>query len=219
MEFFPKVIFTFNIFGRAIPITETVVITWGIMVVLIVFGYLLGRSFENNPQKLQEIIEVYYEGIESLVKTTMGTNRREFIPYVGVLGLYLIVANLIGLVSLRPPTADLSTTLALALITFTLTTVEGIKSKGLLRYIKGFFEPLAFMVPLNIIGAITNPMSLAFRLFGNILGGMVVISLVYSAAPILVPIPLHFYFDIFSGLLQTFIFIMLTLTFVSMETE
>jgi len=107
----------------------------------------------------------------------------------------------------------------LALITFILTTLEGFKSKGVFGYVKGFFEPLPFMAPLNIIGAITNPISLAFRLFGNILGGMVVMALIYSAAPILIPIPLHFYFDIFSGLLQTFIFVMLTMTFISMAAD
>ena len=78
---------------------------------------------------------------------------------------------------------------------------------------------MPFMAPLNIVGALTNPFSLAFRLFGNIIGGMVIMGLVYTAVPILIPVPLHFYFDIFSGVLQTFIFIMLTLTFIAMAAD
>lgn len=219
MEFFPKVIFSFSLWGREIPVTETVVVTWGIMAFLMVFGVFAGRGLRRIPQGLQRATEILYEEIENLVNSIFGEERREFIPYIGTLGLYLVIANLVGLITLRPPTADLSTTLALALITFGLTLLEGLKSKGVVGYIKGFFQPMIFMTPLNIIGAVTNPMSLAFRLFGNILGGMVVMGLVYSAAPVFVPIPLHFYFDIFSGLLQTFIFVMLTLMFIAMASD
>lgn len=219
MEFFPKVVFVLHILGKPIPVTETVIVTWGIMAVLIVSTYLVGKNFRKIPQGIQNVVEAIYEGIENLIKVTMGEKRPEFIPYVGTLALFLLVANLIGLIALRPPTADLSTTLALALITFVLTQIEGARKKGVWGYLKGFFKPLAFMAPLNFIGALTNPFSLAFRLFGNIVGGMVIMSLVYTAVPIFIPVPLHFYFDMFSGILQTFIFIMLTLTFISMAAD
>lgn len=219
MEFFPKVVFVLYILGKSIPITETVVVTWGIMAVLIILAYLAGKNVEEIPRGIQNVVEVMYEGTENLIKVTMGEKRPEFIPYIGTLALFLLVANLIGLIALRPPTADLSTTLALALITFVLTQIEGVKKKGFLGYLKGFFEPLPFMAPLNFIGALTNPFSLAFRLFGNIVGGMVIMGLVYAAVPIFIPVPLHLYFDMFSGILQTFIFIMLTLTFITMAAD
>ncbi|MDD4568910.1 MAG: F0F1 ATP synthase subunit A [Tepidanaerobacteraceae bacterium] len=219
MEFFPKVVFVLFILGESISITETVVVTWGIMLVLMIIAFLVGRNFEKIPHGIQNVLEVLYEGIGNLIKVTMGEERPGFIPYIGTLTLYLTVANLIGLITFRPPTADLSTTLALALITFILTQIEGIRRKGFLDYLKGFFEPLAFMAPLNFLGALTNPFALAFRLFGNIVAGIVIMGLVYQAVPIVIPVPLHFYFEIFSGILQTFIFIMLTLTFIAMAAD
>lgn len=219
MEFFPKVVFTLRIKDTSIPITETVVVTWGIMLMLIIFGYFVGKNLKNIPQGIQNVVEVLYEGIENLMQVTMGVKKPELLPYIGTLGLYLLAANLMGLIGLRPPTADLSTTFALALITFVLTQIEGIRNKGVLGYLKGFFEPIPFMAPLNFIGEITNPISLSFRLFGNMIGGMVIMSLVYTAVPIFIPVPLHFYFDMFSGILQTFIFIMLTLTFITMAAD
>jgi F-type H+-transporting ATPase subunit a len=219
VEFFPKVAYILSIMGISVPITETVAVTWGIMSVLILSAYFAGNSLKKIPRGIQNVVEVMYEGIENLIKVTLGEKRNEFIPYIGTLALYLLVANLVGLIALRPPTADLSTTLALALITFVLTQIEGVKKKRFLGYLKGFFQPLPLMAPLNFIGALANPFSLAFRLFGNIVGGMVIMSLVYTAVPILIPVPLHFYFDMFSGILQTFIFIMLTLTFITMAAD
>lgn len=219
MEFFPKVVFVFPLFGMNIPVTETVVVTWGIMAGLMIFGYVAGRNFEKIPRGLQNAVEILYEGLESLLKSTMGEGSEGFVPYIGTLAMFLFVANLIGLLTFRPPTADLSTTLALAGITFVLTQYEGLKRKGIVGYIRGFFEPIPFMAPLNIIGQIANPVSLAFRLFGNILGGMIIMNLIYSVVPVLIPAPLHFYFDVFAGILQTFIFIMLTMTFVASAAD
>ncbi|MCR4429758.1 MAG: F0F1 ATP synthase subunit A [Tepidanaerobacteraceae bacterium] len=219
MEFFPKVIFIIPLYGMKIPVTETVVVTWGIMAGLMAFGYAAGKNLERMPHGLQNGVEIFYEGLEGLIESTMGEGNEGFVPYIGTLAMYLAVANLIGLLAFRPPTADLSTTLTLAGITFALTQYEGLRKKGVTGYIRGFFEPLPFMAPLNIIGQIANPFSMAFRLFGNILGGMIIMNLAYSAMPVIIPAPLHFYFDVFAGVLQTFIFIMLTMTFVGMAAE
>ena len=133
--------------------------------------------------------------------------------------IFLVVANLVGLLGLRPPTADLNTTLGLATISFILIQGTGLKSKGLWGYIKGLFEPFALMFPLNVISEISTPFSMAFRLFGNILGGMIIMALIYSVVPILVPVFPHVYFDLFSGVIQAFIFTMLTMVFVSMASD
>jgi F-type H+-transporting ATPase subunit a len=103
----------------------------------------------------------------------------------------------------------------LAFITFFLIQKESIGRKGLLGYIKSFFEPSPALFPLNVIGSFSTPVSMAFRLFGNILGGLIIMNLVYSALPLFVPVPLHFYFDIFAGILQAFIFVMLTAVFIA----
>lgn len=219
MNFFPEVVFTFKFLGATVEVTETVTVTWFIMLLLILFSWFAGKRLETVPKGFSNAVEILVETMDWLVKSTMGEKHRGFMPYIGTLVLYLVVANLIGLIALRPPTADLSTTLALSTITFALTQYYGIRSKGLLNYLKGFVEPIPIMLPMNIIGEIANPFSLAFRLFGNILGGSIIVALLYSVAPILVPVPLHLYFDVFAGVLQTFIFSMLTMTFIAMAMD
>lgn len=220
VEFFSPVLFEFNLFGFTVEITRTVTVTWLVMAILIVFSVYGGKKFDRVPRGLQNFVELIVEGIVWLVDNTMGKERRGFVPFIGALTLYLFVANLIGLLPFRPPTADLSTTLGLALVTFACTQYYGIKEKGFGKYLKGFIEPLPIMLPMNIIGEVANPFSMAFRLFGNIVGGSVIVmGLVYSAFPYLIPVPLHAYFDIFAGILQTFIFAMLTMTFISMAMD
>lgn len=219
LNFFPKTLYTFTLYGVKIEITETVVVTWFIIAGLALFSIIAGKNLKNIPDGFQNFVELLVESIEWLVKTTMGEKGLGFTAYIGTLTVYLAVANLIGLITLRQPTADLSTTLALAVITFFLTQYYGIKEKGFIKYLKSFAEPLPFMLPLNIIGELANPFSMAFRLFGNILGGYIIMALVYRIVPFILPIPLHLYFDIFAGILQTFIFSMLTMTFVSMAMD
>lgn len=219
MTFDPAVMFTIELFGRTLEFTETITTTWAIMAVLLVFGYIAGRNFEKVPRGLQNFVEILIEGIRYLVESTMGKDKLGFLPYMGSLMLYLLVANLIGLIGIRPPTADLNTTLGLAVITFVMIHYNGMKRKGVGKYLKGFTEPMFFLLPLNIIGELATPFSMAFRLFGNILGGVIIMTLAYSVVPILLPIPLHGYFDVFAGVIQTFIFAMLTMTFVAMAMD
>jgi F-type H+-transporting ATPase subunit a len=163
-------------------------------------------------------LEIAYLALRKLLYDTMGSGptREKILPYIFTLALYLPVANLLGLIGLAPPTSDYNVTLTLALITFVMTQYYGLRTNGLGGYVKGYFEPLPFLVPLNIVGELSNPISLSFRLFGNILSGGIIMGLVYSALNWLAPIaaPLHLYFDVFAGLIQTFIFIMLTMVFV-----
>jgi F-type H+-transporting ATPase subunit a len=173
------------------------------------------RPPEKAPSGTRLVPEIVYEAVQWLVDGAMGKERRGFIPYVGTLALFLLVANLTGLVGITPPTADLNTTLALATITFMNIQYYSIRRKGLASYIKGFFDPVAFLAPLNVISEIALPFSLAFRLFGNMLGGTIIMGLLYSVLPVVVPVLPHAYFDVFSGMVQTFIFVMLTMTFIS----
>ena len=136
---------------------------------------------------------------------------------------YLFFSNLWGLLGMRPPTSDLSTTFAMALMTFLMVQYYGIKTGGIKNYLKGFLDPLPFLLPLNVIGELANPVSLSFRLFGNIVGGVIIMGLIYAALPGLlqigIPAVLHVYFDVFSGVLQAFIFVMLSMIFVSGEIQ
>ncbi len=194
-----------------------------VVILLSVVSILVGNYFKRldpkkKPGKFQNSVELTVEGIENMVVTNMGPHNRKFTPYMLTLALFLLVSNLWGLIGLTPPTSDISVTMALALITFVLTQVFTFRSNGgLLGYLKSFTEPIAVITPVNIIGELANPISLSFRLFGNIMSGGLILGLVYAAlgnvSPIFTPL-LHAYFDIFAGVLQTFIFVMLTMLYI-----
>lgn len=213
----------FTMFGEQIYIHDSVVNSWVIVILLSIFALVVNSKVkkakvDEKPSGLLNVMEIFVEAIESLVKSTMGPNRLGFAPYIGTLAIYLAVANLFGLIGFTPPTSDYNVTLALAIMTFVLTQYYGLKTRGLGGYIKGFFDPVPFLAPLNIIGELANPVSLSFRLFGNILSGVIIMGLIYQAlgfiSPLVTPV-FHAYFDVFSGLIQTFIFIMLTMVFIS----
>lgn len=211
-------------------VSRTVTTTWFIMIVLFTFSYLVTRKMEKRPGKLQTVVEAFIDGFYGLVKMVMGEDKMEYAPYVGTLLLFIATSNLSGLLGFRPPTADMNTTLCLSGMTFLLIHASGIRRKGL-SYFKGFIEPSPIMLPLNIIGELALPVSMGFRLFGNITGGMVIMTLLYGALSGLaigdipigmgIPIPafLHIYFDVFSGIIQSFIFSMLTMVFVGMAMD
>ncbi|AFA47024.1 F0F1 ATP synthase subunit A [Acetobacterium woodii] len=209
-----------ELFG--LPITQTLVNTWIIMALILVVCYILTKNMQiKRPGKAQVIAETIVTALDDLVGQTMGKDKMKFAPYMLALIMFLAFSNTAGIYGLRSPTADLNCTVGLALMTFFLTQFFGLKSKGLGGYLKGFFEPMPFLFPINVIGEFANPVSLSFRLFGNMLGGGIIMALLYSALagliffPVLIPVPFHFYFDIFSGLLQSFIFTMLTMVFIS----
>lgn len=218
-------------------LSETVVTSWIIIAGLAIASYLLTRNLQKVPTtKRQIFLEIAVGGVQKLVTETMGEDTVKkmpnMIPYIGSLFLFFACSNLIGLLGFRSPTTDLDTTLAWAMMTFFMIYYAGIKFNGL-AYFKGLLEPLPFLLPLNIIGELAKPISLSFRPFGNILGGAVIMTLLYQflgyvstsvglSIPIgqlLIPVPLHLYFDLFSGLLQSFIFIMLTMVFVGNAAE
>lgn len=230
LEFGPRVAFHIGDF----PISETVTVTWFIMAALLIFSIVATRNLKKEAKGFQVIVETIVKGVNNLASQNMGEHNSYWAPYVGTLIIFLAISNLIGLVGLRPPTADLNTTMCLAILTFVLTQTFGIKSKGIGGYGKGFLQPMPFLLPLNIIGELANPISLGFRLFGNITAGVIIMSLLYGAlgaateallgltVPILqagIPSVLHIYFDLFSGVLQSFIFTMLTMVFISGAME
>ncbi|HBK85589.1 MAG TPA: F0F1 ATP synthase subunit A [Firmicutes bacterium] len=203
-------------------IDETIVSLWVISAILIVAGILLTRNFKWLPEGRQNAVEMLVEGVDSAVVFIMGESRRFFTPFIGTLMLFIVLANTAGVWSfglLRPPTADANMTLGLGLIVFFTINFYNIKSHGLWNYVKGFFQPFVLFLPMNIFGELSKPISLGFRLFGNIFAGLVIGGLIYQSFPFLVPIPIHIYFDLFSGVLQTAVFSMLTMVFISMAMD
>ncbi len=225
-------IVAFEIFG--IPVTQTVTTTWFIMAVLILYSYMATRRMTTVPRTLQNVTEILVDGINGLTRQSMGDKNIGFAPYMGTLIIFIAVANIAGLFGLRPPTADVNTTFALSIMTFLMIHFFGAKSQGTWNYLKGFTEPFTLLLPLNIMGELATPISLAFRLFGNIVGGLIIVNLTYSALGSLsssllgisvplfqvgIPALIHVYFDLFAGILQSFIFAMLTMVFISIAID
>lgn len=217
-----------RIAGKDIIVPDTIVNVWVVTVLLIIFALVVNKkikkaSIDEAPSNFLNVVEALVDVVEGLVKDTMGPQNMKFAPYILTLMCFLVVANLFGLLGFSPPTSDFSVTFSLALITFVLTQYWSFKNAGgFLGYLKGFTEPMAFLTPLNVIGELANPISLSFRLFGNIMSGGIIMALLYSAlgyiAPLITP-PLHAYFDVFSGVLQTFIFVMLSMIFIGGAAE
>lgn len=220
MDFNNKVHAIIKIFGINIWITDTIISTWIVILFLSIFALVVNSSikkFSLVPKGLQNFVELMIESIDSMTKTSMGEKYLYFSPWFFNVFAFLLCSNLIGLLCFRPPTADLATTFMFALTTFFLIHFMGIKTE-FKSYFKSYIEPYPILLPLNIISEFATPISLSFRLFGNILGGYIIMSMVYNLFPTILKIGLpgilHIYFDVFSGVLQAFIFVILSMTFI-----
>ncbi|WP_317366440.1 F0F1 ATP synthase subunit A [uncultured Tyzzerella sp.] len=211
-----------------VNITQTMMNTWIIIIFLTILALIIRakiNKFTDVPTtKLQNIVELIIETMENFTIQNMGEKYKYFGNWFFGVFCFILVSNYIGLLSFRSPTADLGTTLALSLATFTIIHFMGIKVNGG-GYFKGYIEPMPLLLPLNIIGEIATPISLSLRLFGNILGGTIIMGLINSSLQkghILLQVVgfgavtpvLHAYFDVFAGFLQTFIFVILSMTFI-----
>lgn len=228
MDFGYKTYASFDIGGIRFDFTETMLNTWIVIAILVIFALIVRaklNKFEEVPNsKFQNLIEFIVETMQNFAAQNMTEKYKYFGGWFFGVFSFILLSNFIGLITLRSPTADLATTLALSLTTFTLIHFMGIKvNKG--GYFKGYIEPIPVLLPLNIISEIATPLSLSLRLFGNILGGTIIMGLIYTAlesGPIILQIlgfgaitpVLHAYFDVFAGFLQTFIFVILSMTFI-----
>ena len=184
--------------------------TWVIMALLSLGSFILTRNLQRIPHGAQHFLEVGVDWVESLISVDIGPARKVFVPVVLMTALYVGLANTIGVIpGAYSPTQDLSTTLALALLIYVLGHVAGILKKGFRAWLKGFFEPFVIMLPLNIAGEISEFVSHSFRLYGNIFGGGILLSIIYMMAPYVVPVPLLAWFGIIMGIIQTAVFTLL----------
>jgi F-type H+-transporting ATPase subunit a len=224
--------------GYGIPVTITVVTTWVLIALFfLVFNWGL-RNLEMIPGKRQAFFETLYDVYDGLVSQMFGKRGKEFVVYISALISFIAISNITSffpvpgfshneagqlIISplLRSPSADINTTLGLALITTFMFIYVAINENGIKGYVGGLMEPSPVMLPMNIIGELAKPTNISMRLFGNAFAGMVIMGLLYMAAPAVLPAPLHLYFDIFQGLVQSFVFTMLTMVYIqgSMATE
>lgn len=240
----PKILFEIPIFG-GIPITETVVNTWIVMAVLVGVCIFLTRGLQVHARTRRQVVAEYLVNlVNNLVRNNMGERFMGYVPFVGALFSLTMFCSLVSLVGLFSPTGDLSTCVGWALMVFVVITYYKIKTQHLGGYLKSFTQPVFIMTPLNMIGEVATPISMAFRLFGNIASGSVVTLLLYgglaalstgvlglipgavgevlSQIPILqvgIPAILSIYFDLFTSVLQAFIFCMLTMMYIKLACE
>ena len=198
-----------------IQISETMLVSW--LVMALITGLCIWLTHDLKVEKIskrQAVAEYLVEMANKFVIGNAGEKFRKLIPFVAALFVTSVVSNLISLIGLRSPTADLSTEAAWAVVVFIMITAQKIKTGGLGGYLKGFTTPIAVMTPFNILSELATPVSMACRHFGNILSGVVINGLIYGALALL-----SVYFDWFSGFMQAFIFCMLTVMYIANAAE
>ena len=234
----PRTPFSFSLFGLFdVTITETVLSSFLVMLTLVILSICLGRNLKKRPGRRQVLVEKVVQMLYNMVRDTMGEHNLRFAPYIGALFCSSLLGTLISMLGFfRSATADISTTITWALMTSVLVWFYNIKNNGFFGWLKGFTEPIVVMTPMNIVSEIAQPVSMAFRHFGNVAGGSVLTMLIYNALaaasalilgwipnafissiPILqvgIPAVLSLYFDLFSGFIQALVFSMLTMVYV-----
>ena len=234
----------FELFG-CIPITATMVVSWVIMIILTGLCIWLTRDLKvQNVSKRQAVAEFLVKTAEKFVNTNMGPKFAHYVPFVAALFCLSVFSSLSSLIGCFSPTADLSTTLAWAIVVFIMITATKIRTGGLGGYLLGFTKPIPVLTPFNVISECATPISMAFRHFGNIASGMVISTLVYAALTVAnqalfgllpgllgdilgsipfltvgVPAFLSLFFDWFSSFMQAFIFCMLTTLYIANAAE
>ncbi len=207
-------------------ISSTIVCCWVVMAVFVIAAIIIRLTLvpkmKQVPSKAQNVIETMIEYVDNYTHDKAGNIGGVLPSYLFSLALLMIGCAFVELFGVRAPTADITFTFAMALITFFLINYYGIKAKGVGGRIKSLAQPTPVVFPMKIISDIAVPVSMACRLFGNMLGGMIVMELLYMAlgnAAIIIPSVLGLYFNVFHPLIQAFIFITLTLTFIGEAVE
>lgn len=214
-----ETVFTIPLFG-GINVGESVVVTWIIMAILTIASICLVRNLKvENPGKKQLLLESGISWAYDFFSGPLGEHGKRYIPYMTTVILYIGIANMIGLFGFKPPTKDISVTIALALMSIILIEYAGFHKKGAKKWLKSFAEPVAIVAPLNVLEILIRPLSLCMRLFGNVLGAFVIMELLKLVVPVIIPVAFSCYFDIFDGLIQAYVFAFLTSLFIGEAVE
>jgi F-type H+-transporting ATPase subunit a len=227
-----------TLFGQemhSIDINETVIISWITMAALIIASILLTRRLKKVPRGAQVFLEAGIEFLNNFAGEHFGRRAGIYGPYIGTVFLFLLLANIIPAFSplsipvlgiepplvIKPPARDINFTAALALVSILLVLIGGLRARGLKGWCRQLLQPVPLMLPFNLLEYIIRPLSLCLRLFGNILGGFIIMLLIEKALPVplVIPAALSVYFDFFDGLIQAVVFTFLTTLFVAEAVE
>ncbi len=221
IDFMVHGVFPYKFFGHTVWITTTHICLLIVLLVIIGFAIAANAAMKRAtevPGFFQNIVELVVEMLDNMIKGTMGKSAAKFANYIGTIFIFILISNFSGLFGLRPPTADYGVTLPLGLLTFVLIHFNKFKYKKVKGVLADLCDPWPIWAPINIIGYVAVPISLSLRLFANVLSGVVMMALVYGLLRVIAigwPAVLHVYFDLFSGAIQTYVFCMLTMTYIS----
>ncbi|MGN1115510.1 MAG: F0F1 ATP synthase subunit A [Candidatus Ornithomonoglobus sp.] len=205
--------FTIPLFG-GIDVSETIVVMWIIMAVMIIGGFLVTRNLKvENCSKRQIAVEGVYSWLDKLFRDIVGEKGSWMVTYLVVLIVFLVIANLFGIFGFKSPTKDISLTGVLAVFSIIFVQAAGIKAKGVLGWLK------TFRSPINVLETFIKPLSLCMRLFGNVLGAFVIMKFIEAVVPVVIPPVLSLYFDLFDGALQAYVFTFLTALYIQEAVE
>lgn len=203
-----------------IGVSESVVVSWIIIAFLAVLSFCLTRNLKvKNAGKRQIAVETAVSRLQNMTEGIVGEEGKGYALYLATVLIYLGIANLIGLLGFKPPTKDLNVTAGLAIMSIFLIEFAGIRKKGVGGWLKSFTEPIAVVTPINILEVFIKPLSLCMRLFGNVLGAFVIMEVIKTLVPIVIPTMFSCYFDIFDGLIQAYVFVFLTGLFIKEAVE
>lgn len=201
---------------------DTILMTWIVIGILLTFGVLAARGRQAVPGRLQVAGELLINVFWQLAEDALGKKMsRKYAPLVCALFMFVAASNWLGVFPhMHEPTKDLNTPLSLGLMGFCIAHYAGIRTKGWKEYGRAYIDPMFFMLPLNLIGEIAKVVSISFRLFGNIMGGSIIILVVsYLSFSVLLPPFLNAFFGLFVGTVQAFVFTMLTLVYISVQVQ
>lgn len=201
---------------------EVVLMTWIAFAILVAVGILSTRNRGIFPRSMQMFGELFVNQFYDLTEDALDREMaRKYGPLICALFMFLVLANWLGIIPhLEEPTKDLNTPLSLGLMGFAIAHYAGIKSKGFKAYAREYMEPMFFMMPLNVIGELAKIVSISFRLFGNIMGGSIIILVVsHLTYSVVLPPLLNAFFGLFVGTIQAFVFTMLTVVYISVQVK
>ncbi len=208
---------TVSLFG--LKINETLFVTWVVMLILVFVAVIIRifviTKFKTIPKGIQNILEMFVEFCEKFTKSQLGRRGASYAAYIFTIAVMIVSTSIIELFGFRPPATDINFTIAIALMSFVVINAFGFYYTGFFGRLKWFVKPKAFMLPVNLVTHAVIPVSLSFRLFGNMFAGLVVMDLLYSVTYLSIGIPafLAMYFNLFHVGIQTYIFLVLTLSF------
>jgi F-type H+-transporting ATPase subunit a len=201
----------FEVFGVAV--TATILTTWGMVVTLVIFALVAGRLVREKPSRWQATLEWAITGLRDILGEVTGRNGDQYLPLVATVAIFVLVANLMSVLPfVESPTADVNTPLALAVIVFFSVHYFGIRSAGLIGYLGRFARPTFVLLPINILEHFTRTLSLAIRLFANMISHQIIVAVILLILPLVVPVILEI-FGLFIGVLQAYIFTILTVVY------